>query len=357
MKLAAQQSQEIARARQAIEHMLGSRVDPPPPLPEKKSNSEKSRPSPTKSKLDLMAHFSEPPAPPPQAPLPEKPDVARALADPVIQPLLRRSDTARPGSASPTRTDHSGDILRLCEELKAAKGQLSNQSERMKTLENELAQERTARESAEERAQKLEERKDSPTSDDPTSVEGSPKSRETDRRDIDPALQAQIDQLTRSMDEMKQQMEQYRQRAESAEAERDEARQSLAEMVEQKRKEMQDSSKEASRSASSSPRSIWKNSPRLDSKGGEPNGHAVKPESLEGSAPFDLLDRIGVEEGKPITPAQVEKLQQLTQEVLESPNRPNGSGHIVAPLTSFTAVVLLGWIAMQYMNSWPKVDR
>ncbi|CAK3782344.1 cytoplasm to vacuole targeting Vps64 [Lecanosticta acicola] len=361
MKLAAQQSQEIARARQAIEHMLGSRADPPPPLPEKKSSSEKSRPSPTKSKLDLMAHFSEPPAPPPQAPLPEKPDVARALADPIIQPLLRRSDTARThsGSGSPTRNDHSGDILRLCEELKLAKGELSNQSERMKNLENQLAQERTARESAEERAQRLEQPRDSPTNDGHPSADDSSISREVSNRNPDSALQEQLDRLTRSMDEMKHQMEQYRQRAESAEAERDEARQTLAEMVEQKRKENLEESNKSSKSPASSPRSLWISSPRQEPQSAEPNGHALAPVRVGSPTSIELLERAGVEEGKPITPAQVERLQQfLTQEVLEIPNRPNGPGHIVAPLTSFTAVVLLGWIAMQYMNSWPKVvDR
>jgi hypothetical protein len=164
MKLAMQQSQELKRAKQSIDAMLSGK--PESPTKDSKPSSEKSRPSPTKSKTDLKAHFSEPPAPPPSAPLPEKPDVARALADPVIQPLLRRNDTARPPieTGSPTKIDHSSDILRLCEELKRTQGELTNQSERMKTLEHELAQEKTARESAEERAQRAEqgERRDSP---------------------------------------------------------------------------------------------------------------------------------------------------------------------------------------------------
>ncbi|EMC98536.1 hypothetical protein BAUCODRAFT_48418, partial [Baudoinia panamericana UAMH 10762] len=232
-KLAMQQAQDIARARQMLDSMLSGKGEPP--MKELKQSFDKARPSPTKSKLDLKAHFSEPPAPPPQAPLPEKPDVARALADPIIRPLLRRDETFLPtsNSSSPTRIDHSGDILRLCEELKLAKGELTSQSEKMKSLENELAQERTARESAEERAQRLE-RRDSPTKDDDGAA------RETDTAvspTSPPDLQTQLDRLRASMDEMKQTMETYRQRAETAEAERDEVRQSLAEMVEQKRKE------------------------------------------------------------------------------------------------------------------------
>ncbi|KAF2163151.1 hypothetical protein M409DRAFT_26595 [Zasmidium cellare ATCC 36951] len=364
MKLAMQQSQEIARARQTVENMLGGKLEPPPPVPEKKSNSEKARPSPTKSKLDLKAHFSEPPAPPPQAPLPEKPDVARALADPIIQPLLRRTDTARTPSASssPTRTDHSGDILRLCEELKLAKGELSSQSERMKSLENDLAQERTARENAEERAQRLEQgpRLDSPTNEGHPSAGNSPSS----YSDTAPDLQAQLDRLRTSMDEMKQQMESYRQRAEEAETERDEARQTLAELVEQKRKENADLSGKSTRSSSKSPRTPAKRSFQFDgTTSPEPNGHALAPANVRSPTSVSLLERAGVEDGQPITKEQAQIITQfLSQEVLGPQARSRtGEGDSLLyyglPYGSFAAVVVLGYIAMTWVNGWPKVER
>lgn len=360
-----QQSQEIARTRQAIEHMLGGKAEPQA-VKEAKSNSERSRPSPTKPKLDLKAHFSEPPAPPPQAPLPEKPDVARALADPVILPLLRRSDTARPPSASssPTRNDHSGDILRLCEELKLAKGELSNQSERMKTLENELAQERTARESAEERAQRLEQgaRRDSPTNDGHPSAENSPSS--TTSSDPAPEVQAQLDRLRASMDEMKQQMEAYRKRAEEAEMERDEARQTLAEMVEQKRKANAGHSGDGSRSASKAPRSPSKRPTQLDGAAVEANGHTIPPSTLSSPTSVSLLERAGIEDGQPITQEQAKIITQfLAQEVLgpESGSRIRDPDSALlyygVPYGSFAAVVVLGYIAMTWINGWPKVER
>lgn len=366
MKLAQQQSAEIARARQVIENMLGGKIEPPVPVLEKKSNSEKARPSPNKSKLDLKAHFSEPPAPPPQAPLPEKPDVARALADPIIQPLLRRSDTARPPSTSgsPTRTDHSGDILRLCEELKLAKGELSSQSERMKNLESELAQERTARESAEERAQRLEQgdRRDSPTNDGHPSAENSPGPQTNNH--TAPDLQAQLDRLRSSMDEMKQQMEAYRRRAESAEAERDEARSSLAELVEQKRKENADLSSKDARSSSKSPRTPSKRSFQLDGSSSEPNGHAISPSTSSSPTSISLLERAGVEEGQPITKEQAQIITQfLSQEVLGPQSRPRMGDNADTllyyglPYGSFAAVVVLGYIAMTWVNGWPKVER
>lgn len=359
MKLAMQQSQEIARARQAIENMLGGKVEPPA-VKDAKSNSEKSRPSPNKSKLDLKAHFSEPPAPPPQAPLPEKPDVARALADPIIQPLLRRSDTARPASASssPTRSDHSGDILRLCEELKLAKGELSDQSERMKNLEQELAHERTARESAEERAQRLEQggRRDSPTNEGHPSADNSPSS-----NNPAPELQIQLDRLRVTMDEMKTQMESYRQRAETAEAERDEARQTLAELVEQKRKENVDHESGIARSPQKSPRSLSKRPSQLDGTS-ELNGHAVTPAPLSSPTSVSLLEHAGVEDGQPITPEQAKKLiQDLRQQVLlpgsKSGDVDNAPLYYGVPYGSFAAVVLLGYIAMTWINGWPKVER
>lgn len=366
MKLAIQQSQEIARARHAIENMLGGKIDLAP-APEKKSSIDKARPSPTKSKMDLKAHFSEPPAPPPQAPLPEKPDVARALADPIIQPLLRRSDTARPqsGNTSPTRLDHSGDILRLCEELKLAKGELSNQSERMRNLETELAQERTARESAEERAQRLEE--DGPRRDSPLTHEGETKSGENDSTSLEstvkasPDLDAQLERLRNSMDEMKQQMEVYRQRAEIAEKERDEVRQTLAEMVEEKRKS--NAQRSTLRSASKSPQTPPKKAPQqLDGAVEEANGHAATPSSPTSES---LLERAGVEDGRPITPEQARMLTQfLAQEVLGSKSSQLEEGnndkllYYGVPYTSFAAVVLAGWLAMHWINGWPpKVDR
>ncbi|SMQ56261.1 unnamed protein product [Zymoseptoria tritici ST99CH_3D7] len=366
MKLAMQQSQEIARARQAIEALLGGKIEPPPP--EKKQSSDKSRSSSARSKLDLKTHFSEPPAPPPQAPLPEKPDVARALADPLIQPLLRRTDTARPqsGNVSPTRIDHSGDILRLCEELKLAKGELSNQSERMKALENELAQERTARESAESRAQQLQEseteRADSPTNGGHPSAESSPDAKDKSQA---PDLEAQMSRLRASMDEMKQQMESYRQRAESAEAERDEARQSLAEMVEQKRKEIAERSSSTNlRAQSKGRRSRSKPPPQVDGAA-ELNGHLAEPLPTSRPTSGALLQRAGVEDGRPITPEQAKLLTAfLAQEVL-TPGSKDASAlsrdgallYFGSPYASFAAVVVVGYLAMTYINSWPKLER
>ena len=358
MRIAMQQSEDLKRARQSIEAMLSGKVESP--MKDPQPSSEKKKPSPIKSKTDLKAHFSEPPAPPPSAPLPEKPDVARALADPLIQPLLRRSDTARPASEnnSPTRMDHSSDILRLCEELKLAKGELTNQSERMKTLENELAQERTARESAEERAQRLEhgDRRDSPRDSFSSETAQTEATAKAISHDSTPDLQVQLDRFQTSMDEMKQQMESYRQRAETAETERDEAQETLAELVEQKRRENSEGTD--ARSPSKSRRSPTKPSPSLSNQSSEPNGHAISPARLSPTSDI-LLERAGVEEGQPITPEQAKMITQfLTQEVL-SP-RQDGESSLAyhgRPIASAAAVILVGVVLMSWMNGWPKVER
>ena len=355
MKFAMQQAQDMARARQLLDHMVGGKVESP-----SKPSSEKSRPSPIKSRSDLKAHFSEPPAPPPQAPLPEKPDVARALADPLIRPLLRRDNTFLPTSASssPTRTDHSSDILRLCEELKLAKGELSSQSERMKRLEIELAQERTARESAEERAkeraQRLE-RRDSPTKDGErdAQVDDDPVSPTSP-----PDLQAQLDSLRASMDEMKIQMESYRQRAESAESERNEARQSLAEMVEQKRNE--NAEQDSVRSSSKSPKPPTRNTLQLNDNSADANGHANVPQPASPTSNA-LLERAGVEDGQPITLEQAKIMTQLLSQEVLRPHQAADSGNAAVyygrPYGSAAAVVIFGVMLMTWVNGWPKVEK
>ena len=356
-----QQSQDLARARQQSEQILGGKVEipakelKPDSKTDSKPNSEKARSSPTKSNLDIMAHFSEPPMPPPQAPLPEKPDVARALADPIIRPLLRRDDTAlsSPNASSPTRPDHSSDILRLCEELKLAKGEISNQSERMRNLEHELAQERSARESAEERALRFE-RRDSPTKDGERYIDTAD---EAISPTSPPDLQSQLDRLRATMDEMKLQMESYRQRAETAETDRDEARSSLAEMVELKRREMAEAS--SSQSGPGSPKSP-KKSPLLNGSFPQLNGHAPGPRS-DRSGTETILERAGVEEGQPINAEQARALTELlTQEVLRPQGTSNGDSALAyygQPYGSAAAVVLLGMLVMTWVNGWPKVER
>src|SRR6202044_2189477 len=74
-------------------------------------------------RADPKPRFSDPPAPPPQQPLPEKPDVARASpTDASSHSVLKKSDTAKSSTfgGSPTNP-HSSQILSLVEALSSAK--------------------------------------------------------------------------------------------------------------------------------------------------------------------------------------------------------------------------------------------
>lgn len=383
LSMAKQQSQDLARSKQCLDNLLSVE---PNKKSDKDSKSEKAvRMSPIRSKSDMKTHFSEPPAPPPQQPLPEKPDVAKALADPAIHPLLMRSETARPVLApngSPTRADHSQALLILTQELKLAKDQIPSLENRVKNLEHELKAERTARESAEERAQELEcgtqRHADSAQTQTDKSGETSQGTQSDDEEDEPevakletekPELKAQLDRLHAAMDEMKLQMEEYRRRAEVAETERDSARQSLAEMIEQKRAENAAEQKR-SRSRSRSRRSSHNSE---SSKALAPtNGHAIEPANNGVFSLSSLLQQAGLEADQPLTTEQATELQRLLAKEIPIPEDENTSSEDTGatqsqlrerlayhgvPLTSGLVVVVIGMALMRYLDGWEKLQR
>ncbi len=223
------------------------------------------------SKTDLKVRFSEPPAPPPRQPLPEKPDVASRMeaGDSFASPGLKRSDTEkanRSSAASPTKPPGSQHVGHLVESLTMARRQIEAQSLRLSDLEGLLHEERTARTSAEDRAEKLyrlgrENGKpdvngegsstdvpSSPAKLDATSpnVKGAVDVTSPDVASADTQsqgqqesvarLQRRLETMVHEMKEMKQAMESYRQRAEAAEEDSASSRRSLAEMVEKLRR-------------------------------------------------------------------------------------------------------------------------
>lgn len=306
LNLAKQQSQDIARSKQCLDALIVGE----PRRPDKDNKADKTKAAPTKSLTDLKSHFSEPPAPPPQQPLPEKPDVAKALADPVIQPLLMRADATRIGS--PTRPDHSQALLILTQELKLAKDQIPSLEDRVRNLESELQLERTARETAEELAHKFKDVSEPDGTDVSSSesrdIPGSSSAEEPTSLDADgelPDLQTRLERLQASMDEMKQHMEAYRRRAETAESERDEARQTLAEMIEQKRKENVKAERRRSRS-----RSTQGSSPAEEAVPTS-NGHALEPVTDSNLSVAALLEQAGVKGDEMLTNEQATALRQL----------------------------------------------
>ena len=275
LKQAKQQQHDLNRTSDFFRTLLNQDPDQEPPQPKAEGEPKEIMPNgiPSPTKFDAISPFSQPPAPPPQQPLPEKPDSAPLhVLSPITQPFLKRTETERPRSEvpSPLRNEApSSETLSLLQALQAlnsAKREIDSQGDRVKHLENLLLEERKARESAEERARTLLESRpseygdgsstsvkdaafdalsaaadeDNPANGDPprddraTSPNDSSKSPEPPQpstKDVDAStsrLQERLEVMVREMDEMKLTMENYRCRAEGAEAERS----TLAEMVE-----------------------------------------------------------------------------------------------------------------------------
>ncbi|KAI2632786.1 hypothetical protein GGS21DRAFT_539758 [Xylaria nigripes] len=268
MRNARIQSQDLGRTDHFINTLLSSKEDV-------KDIERLDAPDPTKSMIngggvsfrsDNKTRFSDPPAPPPQQPLPEKPDIS-----------LRRSVTERAKShsqsMSPIRHDSSGSqILQLTEALSSAKKEIESQTSRVRDLEEMLLQERQARELAEDLARRLERHLESaanPVSPPPTEPETTDAPPDTApeppnggsgttdinspmpdaEEDISPNtevieasathLHAQIESLVLEIQDLRHELDVFKQRAETAESERDNQRKTLAEMALQIRQDAQ----------------------------------------------------------------------------------------------------------------------
>jgi hypothetical protein len=335
------------------------------------------KPSPVKG--EIKTRFSDPPAPPPQQPLPEKPD------GPSHQPLFRRSDTEKPKiTGSPVRSDSSSQLNSLAEALNNARKEIESQSMRLKDLEMLLAQERLARENAEDRVQRLEAETLKDAGDairgsneglesvppfalgdvETTNDEGMENSAEDpDAEFMDAAtdrLQQRLEKMVYEMDEMKVQMEQYRQRAEAAEMNSARDRQTLAEMVEKIRR---DEAERMSRAVSRSPsRNRGKsNDTESLSEVVKQNGHVDnRSHGREVETARAVLRKAGVQNGRPVTPEQAEQLEKAFSQALASKFPPAAHQDALmqgGPVVSMLGIVIVGVGLMAWLNSWPRVER
>ncbi|KAI0384305.1 hypothetical protein F5Y04DRAFT_226686 [Hypomontagnella monticulosa] len=323
---------------------------------------------------DNKTRFSDPPAPPPQQPLPEKPDV----------PSLKRGITERPKqqgnqNVSPIRQDgNSSQILQLTEALNSAKREIENQSSRMRDLEETLQKERQARELAEELARRLEEAAAMKTNGTTTKAEAQETALEaafeppvedvtisivdTAASDIEKTapqaeaveasathLQAQIESMIIEMKELRQQLDDYKQRAKDAEAERDADRKSLAEMALQIREA---EAREAAREKALAESHAIEKSDALKSTSRELSALAKASSSLskEQSAFDEPTDQPTLSRANTITP------HSTTPTLLPRDQALANS----IPYASMIGVVLIGWGLMAYINGWepqPRLER
>lgn len=366
MRTARQQADELDQAGTFLNAILTHGVEPAKAdsvtkeaAPQRHSNGRSKVPKP-----EHAARFADPPAPPPQQPLPEKPDTSKA--SPIttsFTSLLKRSDTAKASSHSshsPTNPQNS-QMLSLIEALSIAKKELDSQGARVKHLEDMLKQERSAREDAEERARKLEAHATSrPVSvveeqaesladadlSEPKPVEeplNTDVEAETDERTK--SLQQNLDKVLGEMQKLKSDMDQYQQRAETAEADANSARKSLAEMIEKFREE----NEKAEQSPKKSPE---RRSPK---EAAEASDMAAECEDDPGTR--SMAKWTAHANGHVRAPRLPEHLERAVATVLQERNGQGDSLAQSAPYVSMLGVVLIGVGLMAYLNSWQKSER
>ncbi|KAL6713614.1 hypothetical protein ACLMJK_009079 [Lecanora helva] len=396
LRSAKQHSQDLERTGEFFTTLMNLQPGEEPPQSPPKATAEKQMNSiPPPAQLDPISPFSQPLAPPPQQPLPEKPDVARFSkpGSPSLPPF-KRADTERQmvgsivGANSPTRVE-SGQIMSLVEELKIKTYELDSKVDYIKSLEGDLAREKRAREYAERRALELsgsnfdsanqrngaaEQASFGPPLDSVELMEhalpnghvehkndekdisrSSSISTLTDLRDADRStedasslasrLQAQLDLRNKEMNEMKILMESYRQRTEEAE----EGRRSLAEMVENIR---------AGRDPKS-PLSVGNRDFPSDST----HDHNKTPESAGPSKHKDQdHDTTSAQRSQPQQNGSVivgnmhREIEKTMSNVLQQQQRkwagPGESMAQNAPYISMVGVVLIGVGIMTWLNGW-----
>jgi hypothetical protein len=392
MRNARLQNQDLARTSQFINALLSK---------EDIKNADKPEvPEPPKAHLPNgnvsfrsdggKTRFSEPPAPPPSQPLPEKPDSARASD----APSLKRATTERPKptNTSPVRQDNNlNQILLLTEALNNAKKELDTHSARVRDLEEMLTKEREARLYAEDMMQKMEESshaKMNGTAEAPLvnghseldkafdlPAEQPPLVDEVDmallpEEEIPPpqpdkaeilaaAFQARIDSMALEMTSLREQLEAFRLRAEKAEAERDADRKTLAEMVlqirqrdeEEKRREAERRARPASKGRRRAP-----SQEKALEKAAAPamNGSATEASAAE----MDGLVEEDISDAEP-TPSRANTMKPMGGALAVQGQQPQDATLIhTLPYASMIGVVLFGMGLMAYLNGWqPQPSR
>jgi hypothetical protein len=329
-------------------------------------------------KMDGKPRFSDPPAPPPQQPLPEKPDVTRMYSFDPSTPSLKRSTTERPRSVPNVpqeRPEPTSQIISLVEALASAKKDCDDMKTLVHVLEDKLKEERELREAAEGLAKRLELESSSSkmngfakggldgsvieeafepplenvsqTLETSSNQSASPKVA-GDAVEASTKLQEKLELMMVEMKEMKERMESYRRRAETAEEERDHDRKTLAEMVEKIR------SDEQARRSGSTERA------RSPIKDAHAMTGTTSNDSLDGNVDLlPLLHKGDTRNDKALGP--LSDLAMSDQHLAMALARPQGSHDRLlyhsAPYASMLGVVLLGMGLMAYMNGWQKVER
>ncbi|KAJ5434477.1 hypothetical protein N7491_005072 [Penicillium cf. griseofulvum] len=335
---------------------------------------------PKMPRVDSFSRFSEPPAPPPQQPLPEKPDALSRSASESFSPL-KRSDTEKPksGTGSPVSRD-SSQILNLIEALSSAKREIETHGTRVKELENMLFQEQAARKLAEDKVNEYEMRsaldarqvkgengtvpppedavdgkKQQGDAEATVQVNGihpaetpAPDDSKADAlvEDKSAELQARLESMMEEMAEMRKQMASFKDRAEKAEIETTESRKSLNEMVETLRQERAE--KELATALDK----------KTDTHDGEPsNGlseHLLVSDETLTDSKMKTPSMQGLD---PVTSQNKDVDATVANTTFATQRYRSNYVEEASPYASMFGVVLLGVGLMAYLNGWQKMDK
>jgi hypothetical protein len=380
MKTAKQQAQDLDQTNNFFKSLLSTdnTEGKLPPSQVESTSSRLVNGKPKLPKIDAASRYSDPPAPPPQQPLPEKPDMVRSSpSEGALASSFKRNETARSVSGmggSPTH-QQSGQILSLVEALSSAKKELDSQGARVKYLEDMLRQERSARESAEERARRLEQsasykpvssiehaldecKPSGLGSDDVSTEHVSPRTNKQGPASDAPLpeetissegkLQLRLDQMVAEMDKMRQDMHEFQHRAEVAEANATTTRASLAEMIERLRRENEEAAEIAQREV-------------LPAGSELQPSRTSKNSSIEGTKASMTRSLSKHQSTMPNGHLQTSpKLPKNLERAMATVLRTDSDGQLLAqsaPYASMLGVVLLGVGLMAYLNSWQKMEK
>ena len=366
MKAAQQQANDLEQTGTFLGGLLDpeNRQEKPPSSARDNSQSRQINGRIRAPRLDPSARFADPPAPPPQQPLPEKPDMSQS--SPVGSNGLHRmmrADTARPNStmSSPTNGQNS-QILVLLEKLTLTEKKLEAQGMKVRQLEEMLQQEKVAREGAEERARRLEQglltrpvttveevtepqvedKASSPISNVPEKSASEPSSAE-----VEQDLQSRLDHMVADMQRMKKNLEQYQARAETAETDATQARISLSGMI--KRLREKDSA-----TAAALEKDIDLSVLHVDGTG------PLTPDSTKALSQSASPSKYspGLANGHVRAPSRLsEQLERAMATILRDSSGDANAMAQSAPYVSMLGVVLIGVCAMAYLNSWQKAEK
>ncbi|KAJ5095640.1 hypothetical protein NUU61_004996 [Penicillium alfredii] len=385
LKQAKQQSQDLRQTDEFLTTIMkpgyAEKEKPIKPSPLDNSAHRQMNGRPKMPRVDSFSRFSDPPAPPPQQPLPEKPDAPPRSGSDAFSPLKRIETEKSKSTAtgSPVSRD-SSQILSLIEALSSAKREIDTQGARVQELETLLRQERAAREWAEQKAQKLEmgsalengdiktdetvdvpsepepeiklEHRDSETAAKPNgSILPSEASKPVDASQDSSAeikttqLQRRLESMMEEMEEMRQQMASFKERAVKAEDESARSRTSLAEMIETLRQERAEKASVAIASTKSETQS---HEATKISPGNSVSSDDRTVQFKKQSPRIQCLDPVSSSQSKDLDPAATAfAAQRHRHRLLEE----------ASPYASMFGVVLLGVGLMAYLNGWQKLDK